>query len=226
MVNGHTSRENVERTVSVIREAGGHAVGIMADVSDSKDVGRLVAEANLAFGPVDIATPLVDGSLGHWSSVRWFHSGSNQPHLTEKTPRQKPPKHPAAFRPQCPDSIRFQNWAGGECMRLTFKHSDGFRSDYLLILDEDTGKEVGNIRLGGMNSSGSIDIWMFDGKYQTRVQRYDTAVGFVLGVESVLNHRQDPQFALRAAKHTGSGSFPRPTNPTRSNLRVVGGSWA
>ena len=48
MVNGHTSRENVERTVSVIREAGGHAVGIMADVSDSKDVGRLVAEANLA----------------------------------------------------------------------------------------------------------------------------------------------------------------------------------
>src|SRR5262245_63271045 len=40
VVNGHTSRENVERTVSVIREAGGRAVGIMADVSDPKDVGR------------------------------------------------------------------------------------------------------------------------------------------------------------------------------------------
>ena len=80
-------------------------------------------------------------------------------------------------------------------MRLTFKHSNDFKSYYLLILDEDTGKEVGNIRLGGMDSSGGIDVWMFDGKYQTRVQRYDAAVGFVLGVESVLNHRDDPQFA-------------------------------
>jgi hypothetical protein len=86
-------------------------------------------------------------------------------------------------------------------MRLKFKHSDGFRSNYLLVLDEDTGEEVGNIRLGrsGGDSSGDIDIWLFDGRYQTTVSRYDTAVGFVLGVESVLTHHEDPQFASKAA---------------------------
>jgi hypothetical protein len=84
-------------------------------------------------------------------------------------------------------------------MRLKFTHSDDFRSNSLLVLDEDTGKQVGIIRLGGtvVDSSGGIDIWLFDGKYQTRVQRYDTAVGFVLGVESVLNHREE--FASKAA---------------------------
>jgi hypothetical protein len=71
----------------------------------------------------------------------------------------------------------------------------------LLVLDEDTGKEVGTIRSGGsgVDSSGGIDIWLFDGKYQTRVKHYDTAVGFVLGVESVLNRREELQFASKAA---------------------------
>src|SRR5260370_41786583 len=57
VVNGHTSRENVERTVSEIRGAGGRAVGSMADVSDPNDVRRLVPVANAAFGPGDIARP-------------------------------------------------------------------------------------------------------------------------------------------------------------------------
>ena len=63
VVNGHSSRENVERTVAEIRDAGGRAVGIMADVSDPKDVERLVAEANAAFGPVDIAVSNVGRRL-------------------------------------------------------------------------------------------------------------------------------------------------------------------
>jgi hypothetical protein len=50
-----------------------------------------------------------------------------------------------------------------------------------------------------VDSSGGIDIWLFDGKYQTRVKHYDTAVGFVLGVESVLNRREELQFASKAA---------------------------
>ena len=81
-------------------------------------------------------------------------------------------------------------------MRLKFKHPDDFRSNCLRVLDEDTGKDVGTIRLvgTGVDSSGGIDIWLFDGKYQTRVNGYDTAVGFVLGVESVLNYREDLQF--------------------------------
>jgi len=79
-------------------------------------------------------------------------------------------------------------------MRLKFEHSDDFRS--LRVLDEDSGKDVGIIRLGGagVDSTGGIDIWLFDGKYQTRVERCDMAIGFVLGVESVLNHREDLQF--------------------------------
>jgi hypothetical protein len=86
-------------------------------------------------------------------------------------------------------------------MRLKFRHSDDFRANCLLVLDEDTGEEVGNIRLGktGVDSQGSIDIWLFDGKYQTTVSRYDTAIGFVLGVESVLTHHEDPQFVSKAA---------------------------
>ena len=80
-------------------------------------------------------------------------------------------------------------------MRLKFRHPDDFRSNCLPVHDEDTGKEVGTIRGGtGVDSSGGIDIWLFDGKYQKRVNGYDTAVGFVLGVESVLNHREDLQF--------------------------------
>ena len=81
-------------------------------------------------------------------------------------------------------------------MRLRFKRPDDFRSNCLPVQDEDTGKEVGTIRLGGtgVDSSGDIDIWLFDGKYQARVNGYDTAVGFVLGVESVLSHRVDLQF--------------------------------
>ena len=55
VVNGHASKDKVERTVSDIRAAGGRAHGIMADVSDPKDVGRLAVEANAVFGPVDIA---------------------------------------------------------------------------------------------------------------------------------------------------------------------------
>ena len=87
-------------------------------------------------------------------------------------------------------------------MRLKFKHPDDFRSNCLLVLDEDTGNVVGTIQSSKprVDSSG-IDIWLFDGKYQARVNSYDAAVGFLMGVESVLNHRDDLQFqfASRAA---------------------------
>jgi 3-oxoacyl-[acyl-carrier protein] reductase len=63
VVNGHSSKENVERTVAEIRAAGGRATGVMADVSEPDDVKRLVAEANAAFGPVDIAVSNVGRRL-------------------------------------------------------------------------------------------------------------------------------------------------------------------
>jgi hypothetical protein len=87
-------------------------------------------------------------------------------------------------------------------MRLKFKHSNN-NPDYLLVFDEHTGTEVGIIYTGTeMDSSGGIDISLFDGKYQTRVKRYETAVGFVIGVQSVLNHMMScgaPQSASKAA---------------------------
>jgi hypothetical protein len=53
-------------------------------------------------------------------------------------------------------------------MRFKFKHFDNLNPDYLLVLDEDTGKEVGIIHTGtGMDSSGGIDISLFDGKYRS-----------------------------------------------------------
>ena len=63
VVNGRASKDKVERTVSEIRAAGGRAHGIMADVSDPKDVARLVAEATAAVGPVDIAISNVSRRL-------------------------------------------------------------------------------------------------------------------------------------------------------------------
>jgi hypothetical protein len=67
----------------------------------------------------------------------------------------------------------------------------------LLVLDEDTGNVVGTIQPSKPSvDSTSIDIWLFDGKYQARLSGYDAAVGFLMGVESVLNHRDDLQFQL------------------------------
>jgi hypothetical protein len=88
-------------------------------------------------------------------------------------------------------------------MRFKLEHFDN-HPDYLRVIDEDTDKEIGIIYTGenGMDLSGGIDISLFDGKYRTRVKRYETAVGFVLGVQSVLNHMTscvDPQSASKAA---------------------------
>jgi 3-oxoacyl-[acyl-carrier protein] reductase len=55
VVNGHANRGNVDAVVDEITAAGGRAIGIMADVSDPKEVERLVAETERALGPVDIA---------------------------------------------------------------------------------------------------------------------------------------------------------------------------
>jgi len=55
VVNGAKDQKKVEDTVDAIRSAGGRAIGLMADVSDSAQVDELVAKTKEAFGPVDIA---------------------------------------------------------------------------------------------------------------------------------------------------------------------------
>jgi NAD(P)-dependent dehydrogenase (short-subunit alcohol dehydrogenase family) len=63
VVNGHTSQANVDRTVGEIEAAGGRAIGVLADVSDSKEVARMVEMATSAFGPIDIAVSNVGRRL-------------------------------------------------------------------------------------------------------------------------------------------------------------------
>ena len=74
-------------------------------------------------------------------------------------------------------------------VRLKFEPFDSRGSNYLPIIDEEKGKKVGTIQ---SNRDGGIYISLFGGKYQTLVNRYDAAQGFVLGVECVLNHMTFP----------------------------------
>jgi len=68
-------------------------------------------------------------------------------------------------------------------VRLTFKPC-GSNPNYMPVTDKDTGEEVGYIQSG---NSGRIKISLFDGNYQTTVHNYKAALGFVMGVEAVLN---------------------------------------
>lgn len=54
VVNYATSREGAVRVVSEIARHGGKAVAVQADVSKKADVTRLFAEANKAFGHIDV----------------------------------------------------------------------------------------------------------------------------------------------------------------------------
>ena len=54
VVNYASSKEGAERVVSEIKAKGGKAVAIQGDVSKAKDVERLFAETNRAFGRLDV----------------------------------------------------------------------------------------------------------------------------------------------------------------------------
>lgn len=54
VVNGHRDSAALNEVVDGIRARGGEAVGILADVSDDAEVGRLVEETVAAFGGLDV----------------------------------------------------------------------------------------------------------------------------------------------------------------------------
>jgi 3-oxoacyl-[acyl-carrier protein] reductase len=54
VVNYSSSREGADRVVAKIKQAGGEAVAVQADVSKKQDVDRLFAETKKAFGTIDI----------------------------------------------------------------------------------------------------------------------------------------------------------------------------
>jgi NAD(P)-dependent dehydrogenase (short-subunit alcohol dehydrogenase family) len=63
VVNGAKSRDKVDKVVAEITEAGGRAIGVMADVGDAAQVQRMVDQAVEAFGHVDIAVSNVGRRL-------------------------------------------------------------------------------------------------------------------------------------------------------------------
>src|SRR5215471_21194534 len=54
VVNYASSRDGAERTVEAIRSRGGNAVALSGDVSNASDVVNLFAEAQAAYGTLDI----------------------------------------------------------------------------------------------------------------------------------------------------------------------------
>ncbi|GAB1424400.1 glucose 1-dehydrogenase [Thauera terpenica] len=54
VVNYNSGRDGADRVVAAITAAGGSAVAIQADVSDSRQVERMFAESVQIFGPIDI----------------------------------------------------------------------------------------------------------------------------------------------------------------------------
>ena len=54
VVNGHSDRAAVDAVVQEIQEAGGQALGVMADVSDDKQVQQLVQRAVETYGSADM----------------------------------------------------------------------------------------------------------------------------------------------------------------------------
>jgi NAD(P)-dependent dehydrogenase (short-subunit alcohol dehydrogenase family) len=73
------SDAQVAETVGVIKEAGGEALAIVADVSDAASVERLARRAEAALGPVDLlvnnaATPGPLGPMWEADADDWWHS--------------------------------------------------------------------------------------------------------------------------------------------------------
>ncbi len=75
-------------------------------------------------------------------------------------------------------------------MNLVFEPFDGRGLNCRTVIDKDTGAEVGRIMSYGVgpHRSGGIHVSLFGGKYDRYFRRYDQCVGFVKGVEAVLDH--------------------------------------
>jgi 3-oxoacyl-[acyl-carrier protein] reductase len=54
VVNYASSKEDAERVITEIKEQGGNAIAVQADVSKAADVRRLFAETRKAFGKLDV----------------------------------------------------------------------------------------------------------------------------------------------------------------------------
>jgi 3-oxoacyl-[acyl-carrier protein] reductase len=78
IVNGRSDRSLVDSTVAEINQAGGQAIGALADVTKPEDVARMVDAAVASFGGIDIVvsnaglrrqTPFLDMSFAEWREI-------------------------------------------------------------------------------------------------------------------------------------------------------------
>jgi len=75
-------------------------------------------------------------------------------------------------------------------MRLEFEKFDGRQMTYVPVMDHESGQQVGYISApgAGMYNRRGINVSLFGDKYKVKVNGYDECIGFVKGVETVLNH--------------------------------------
>jgi 3-oxoacyl-[acyl-carrier protein] reductase len=78
IVNGRSDRALVDATVAEINQAGGQAMGALADVTKPDEVARMVDAAVASFGGIDIVvsnaglrrqTPFLDMSFAEWREI-------------------------------------------------------------------------------------------------------------------------------------------------------------
>jgi 3-oxoacyl-[acyl-carrier protein] reductase len=78
IVNGRSDRALVDATVAEINQAGGQAIGALADVTKPDEVARMVDAAVGSFGGLDIVvsnaglrrqTPFLDMSFAEWREI-------------------------------------------------------------------------------------------------------------------------------------------------------------
>jgi hypothetical protein len=102
-------------------------------------------------------------------------------------------------------------------MQLTFKPFDGRSWDVVDVLDEDSNRTVGRIVPKSSTISPSIRVSLFDKKYEASVSTYEECLGFVRGVEAVLNRmtsvddgRGELEYELHKVKEAQSAPWPTP----------------
>jgi 3-oxoacyl-[acyl-carrier protein] reductase len=78
IVNGRSDQRAVDAVVAEINQAGGQALGVMADVSDPDAVARMISTTVASLGGIDIVvsnaglrrqTPFLDMGLAEWREI-------------------------------------------------------------------------------------------------------------------------------------------------------------
>jgi hypothetical protein len=76
-------------------------------------------------------------------------------------------------------------------MRLTYRPFNGRGRYFANVIDQDSGKIVGQVNSAGVRRGyhlGGMTVSLFNGRYQSRFNNSHECWGFIRGVECALNH--------------------------------------